>query len=73
MTEVEKRALAHRYLYYVLCTPVISDYEYDMLERRALREVEEDSKLRSPGSDLPASYPDEVIELAEKIKLSYYE
>lgn len=29
-----KELLRHKYLYYILATPEISDYEYDRLERR---------------------------------------
>lgn len=56
MTPLETTCLAHRYLYYVRATPVISDYEYDQLERRALEEAAEDSPLRQPGSDLEGDY-----------------
>jgi NAD-dependent DNA ligase len=32
-TALQKELLEHKYKYYVLNTPTISDYEYDMLER----------------------------------------
>lgn len=68
MTKNEKLALAHRYLYYIEFSPVITDFEYDMLEKKALEECDENSTLNKPGSDLKSSYSDEIIELAEKLK-----
>lgn len=35
LQQLEHEIMVHRYLYYVECQPVISDYEYDMLERKA--------------------------------------
>lgn len=64
MTELEKKCLAYRYLYYVLYTSVISDREYDMLERKALEEVDENSPLHQVGSDNPFDYSDEIRTLA---------
>lgn len=29
-----KEILKHKYLYYIKCRPIISDYDYDMLERK---------------------------------------
>lgn len=65
MLEIEKTVLAHRYLYYCLSKPVISDYEYDKLEKEALKVVAEDSVIRECGSDLEDSYSDEVKNLAK--------
>ncbi len=67
MTPLETTCLAHRYLYYVRATPVISDYEYDQLEKRVLEEVDEDSLLRRPGSDLEGDYPLSVRVRADKL------
>lgn len=67
--ELRRECLVHRYLYYVLCTPVISDYEYDMLERKLGQLVEsspEEPELlafcptRTVGSDMGSSYPEEI-------------
>lgn len=60
MTDIEKIVLAHRYLYYVEAQPVISDYEYDVLERKAREIAEPSSKVRQVGSSLPSDYPEEV-------------
>jgi len=60
-----KLCLAHRYLYYVLSDPVISDYDYDMLER-SLTPAEREAL--GVGSELAADYSTEVIELAEKLR-----
>jgi len=61
----EKIVMAHRYLYYVKCTPVISDYEYDKLEAEAIAEGSE--LLKTPGSDLETSYTNEIKQLAHEI------
>ena len=57
----EKEILIHRYLYYVESSPVISDFEYDRLEREAREVCEESSPVHRVGSSLPSSYPKEVI------------
>lgn len=64
MLQIEKNIMAHRYLYYVKNQPVISDYEYDMLEKEAIKNVGSDSPIKSPGSDLESSYSNEVKALA---------
>lgn len=62
----EKLLAAHRYLYYVLSRPIISDYEYDMMEK----ELPEDSLIRLiVGSDWDGDYPEDVKELAERLLL----
>lgn len=65
--DLEKMAMAHRYLYYVKNTPVISDREYDLLELGALEKCSEDSPLRSAGSDMESSYSDEVKKMASDL------
>ena len=64
---IELLCLAHRYLYYVKCSPILSDYRYDLLESEALKAISQDSLLNKPGSDNPKDYPQEAIELAEKL------
>ncbi len=69
--------LAHRYLYYVLARPVLTDYDYDMLERLAKNEITYpddpnvaasiDHVIYQVGSENPGDYPKEVIELAFKL------
>ena len=34
---LQRELLRHKKLYYVDCTPEISDYEYDMLERESFK------------------------------------
>ncbi len=61
----ETRILAHRYLYYVLCTPVLPDHHYDSLERKAWEILEGvDSPVHSVGSSLDSSYSEEVKDFA---------
>lgn len=54
--------LAHRYLYHVLNTPIISDYEYDILDKEAV--IEEKNNLNHPihsiGSDNNLDYTQET-------------
>ena len=68
-TDLELQCLAHRYLYYVLNRPEISDYEYDKLERDALSEVGETSPIHEPGSDILDSYPQEAIQYAKRLSI----
>lgn len=61
--------MAHRYLYYVLDAPVISDYEYDMLEKKAFAELPKTSPVFEVGSSLKSSYSDQQIALATQFQL----
>lgn len=64
------RVLYHRYRYYVLSDPAISDRAYDRLER-GLRKLEKEypkfrwrsSPTKTVGSEIPESYPDLVRSL----------
>lgn len=60
----ELEVLAHRYLYYVLARPVLSDYDYDRLEARAKRELPGDSPVHTVGSDCASDYPADVVAYA---------
>ncbi len=62
--KIEDLCLAHRFLYYVLNQPVISDFEYDKLEKQALLVADEDHAIKEPGSDLEDSYSEEIKEIA---------
>ena len=35
-TDLQKELVKHRYAYYILDNPIISDYAYDMLEAKSL-------------------------------------
>lgn len=59
--------LAHRYLYYVLNEPIISDMEYDILEKEARKTADGDHQINKPGSDLKSSYTTEIIKLANNM------
>ena len=59
--------MAHRYLYYVLGEPVISDYLYDPWEREARQVLPEDSPIHGVVSSNPWSYSKEQIEYARKL------
>lgn len=60
-------ALAHRYLYYCLQKPVISDQEYDRLEKDALSQVDLHHPLNLPGSEMESSYSDTIKKIAKKL------
>ena len=64
MLEIEKIVMAHRYLYYVTCEPVLSDYDYDLLENQALKVAKSNSPINNPGSSLDSSYSQEIKDLA---------
>lgn len=64
MVPLEELLMAHRYLYYVLGDTVISDYEYDKLEREAREYLPSDHPIQGVGSSLPSSYSDAQIKLA---------
>jgi NAD-dependent DNA ligase len=59
--DLELRVMAHRYLYYVACEPVLSDHEYDILERQAREVCPPESPVHGVGSSLPSSYTAEQI------------
>lgn len=63
--DYEFLVLVHRYLYYVLSEPVISDYEYDAIEKEARKHLPIDNVVHQVGSSLPSSYPKDVIVYAE--------
>ncbi len=64
LTECE--VMAHRYLYYVLGTPVITDFMYDQLERTARQVLPPSSCVHSVGSSLASSYTIHHIQMAEE-------
>jgi len=61
----EDLILLHRYCYYVLCDPIISDFIYDQLETEARKVCPETSVVHKVGSVLSSSYPDYIKELAK--------
>ena len=63
---IEHEILVHRYLYYVEAAPIISDFAYDELERRARKLLPKDSVVHKIGSSLPSSYSQEVIRDAKR-------
>ena len=68
LRELERQVMAHRFLYYVLSSPILTDAEYDALERDFLSKTEEDSPVRRPGSDLESSYTKDETALALYLK-----
>jgi NAD-dependent DNA ligase len=54
---IELKVLRHRYLYYIKNAPVISDQEYDELEKFAQSILPETSVVFKVGSDLEKDYP----------------
>ena len=66
--ELEMQVMAHRYLYYVAATPVLTDYEYDVVERKARSVCPPNSPVHGVGSSLPSSYSKEQVEYARTLK-----
>ncbi len=64
MSELEKLVLVHRYLYYVEANPIISDYEYDEIEKAARLQLPFDNVVHQVGSSLPSSYSEEIKQYA---------
>lgn len=64
---LETQVMAHRYRYYVLAAPVISDFEYDDLERRARAVCAPQSPVHGVGSSLASSYTAQQISLATQL------
>ncbi len=62
---LDDKCLYHRYLYYILNEPIISDLHYDVLEKLA-KEENSNSKLNTPGSTLEKDYPDYIKDLIKK-------
>lgn len=60
-SELELEVMAHRYLYYVVCNPVLSDKDYDELELEARRVCTPDSSVHKLGSSLASSYTENQI------------
>lgn len=64
LKDIENKVMAHRYLYYVECNPILPDANYDALERDARRVLPLDSPVQRIGSDLSDDYSEEIVELA---------
>lgn len=58
--------MAHRYLYYVRAAPVISDRDYDIIERAAMLAIGKDP-FPMPSSDCEGDYTDDQKQLAERL------
>jgi len=67
MIDLENEVLAHRWLYYVLATQVLSDVDYDRLECEARAALPETSPVHRCGSDLRESYPVAAVARAEEL------
>lgn len=64
MSDLELQVLAHRYRYYVLSSPILSDSEYDALERKARAVLPPESPVHGVGSSLRSSYSSAVVTYA---------
>jgi hypothetical protein len=62
--ELEDSILCHKYLYYVVADPVISNYEYDKLERKARKILPKNSPALKIGSDRVFDYSDKIARMA---------
>ncbi|MNU19529.1 hypothetical protein D3C71_77580 [compost metagenome] len=68
LQELEDLTMAHRFLYYVECAPVLTDFEYDKLERKAVAALPETSPVHKVGSSLDSSYTDAQKKIAEDLE-----
>jgi len=64
--DLEREIMIHRYCYYVLDAPLISDAEYDILEREARATLPDTSPVQGIGSSLASSYSVSIIEEAQE-------
>lgn len=65
---LELEVMAHRYLYYVESEPVLTDFDYDVLERKARAACPPESPVHGVGSSLPSSYSEAQIARAMELK-----
>lgn len=56
MIDIELEVMAHRYLYFVLLRPVISNKEYDALQKEAMKQLPASSPVHLYGSDKESDY-----------------
>lgn len=56
----EDEILYHRFLYYVKSAPILSDYQYDKLEKKYLDLFPDSNILNSVGSDRIEDYPEYI-------------
>lgn len=72
LRQMEHLLMAYHYLYYVVCSPTISDRDYDALDREFLTLVPSgggvESPIHHPGSELPRSYTPDEVELARELE-----
>lgn len=68
LKELEDLTMAHRFLYYVECAPVLTDHEYDVIERRARAALPETSPVQKVGSSLESDYTDEQRQIAQDLE-----
>ncbi len=61
---LEVLVMAHRYIYYVMNTNVISDGDYDKLEAQARAVLPDTSPVHGVGSSLADSYTTEQVNKA---------
>lgn len=73
MNSLEDLVLAHRFLYYVKCKPILSDREYDELEKEACVDLPPDSIVHEPGSDCTSDYSDRIVRLALDLTIAHKE
>jgi hypothetical protein len=65
LQDIEDTVMAHRFLYYVAANPMLSDYQYDLLEEQARRVLPASSPVHRLGSSIADDYPPRVKALAQ--------
>lgn len=62
------KCLVHRYRYYIINEPLISDLIYDAYEKKAKEiGIPKGHSLSYPGSDIVNNYSNEIIQIALSI------
>lgn len=62
--ELELEVLAHRYLYFILNVPVISDFQFDLLQMEAQAVLPKGSPVYQMASVLSSNYPTDAVSRA---------
>ena len=62
---IADQCLVYRCLYYCYGLTPIPDYEYDMLEKEAIKIAPIDHSIHLPGSDRLVSYSEKIQQIAK--------
>jgi hypothetical protein len=72
LQEWELRLMALRYAYYVEADPIVTDHEYDRLDKAVVPWLPKGSPLHRPGSDMESSYTPEHRSYANWLRFNHW-